>query len=384
VRVARRHDTLASYLRAIKAASAVPVAEGGYGGGSNFHEYEGTEQGMRVARFTGREFLGQVGSVTASAGAITWTAGARMGVFPMTPTALGGRPLLMAQTYEMFKFRRIRIIYAGTVPSLTAGAIALYYYSDPSEIGAIVGLSNMQHASSYGNFIQFKVWDNATLECKPNSFIKNYDDSATTDPLFAIQGAVVALAATDFVTGGTSPINMGNLYIEYELEFRGQGLTADLTPIEMIGMRFTANATVGACQTGAVITASGVASTGNLLASIAPSASDLGYWFVGTITAVAGEFSTMNPPPKWHTSLEPSEKSFLVGQMWLARVVEYNNSGTAAYIYDFTASLASLDEGMDANSSAHMPNQLTWATDATFTAATGTFDVLWRKIPIGN
>lgn len=376
-----RHDSLTAYKRAVGSMrTSVGLAGSDIFAGAQFHEYEGFREGQRLMRFTGREYLGVVGAVSATAGAITWVVGDRMGVFPIAPNALGGRPKLFAETFEMFKFRKLRVVYASVVPAITPGAIAIYYYNDPSESGLATGTGNLQHASSYQAFVQTPVWETVGLDIDPQTLIRAFDDTGTADAMFAIQGAIVVVAASAFTTGDTQPVNMGNLFIEYELEFRGEALHPDVTSIDQLGVIFTGNATTGACQAGRPLFAAAAAETGCFLSSYPFTASDMGKWYVGVVQDVEGEMTL----GEWHCEQEPGASSIRKGQAIFGVVREVDISNTPKYYMFFVNSLAALDEAMGAVSSAHTPNTMTWASDLTFTSATGTMQVYFRIIPIDS
>lgn len=353
VMVAKRHSSLAAYKKGhakLRADSdsrrQVSVNESVPYHGARFDEYQYMQDGQRHIRLSGRELLGVIGTrdIASSGINFTYSAGDRFAVFPIAPDFLEGRVGRMAQEFEQHKLHALRVWWEPTVPTTTAGAIALYFYNDVGVPMVDTGLDEIAHAATHASFIQTPVFAPESLTIKPEDALNRYFDEESSDFRFEVQGIVVVEAASEItIRGGTSdpyPVTLGNVYVEYDFEFFGEVLDYSI-PMKSYGeMRVLSNATVGAVIDGqpliarvAATTAAGQQAITDIdFPSGVTSATDLlGWVFVGTVYLATGTSLV------WYIVDDPAQREWEVGQ---GIVVRFRNFGTTV-IAAFYADLAS-------------------------------------------
>lgn len=363
---AQRHPTRNSYEKAVDAIME-PAAVGSMLQGNPFHEYEFQDRGSRKILVSGRDYLGAV-KLTA-----TTAVGGRMLSVPVSPPSFGGRMSHFSQTFEQYKLRRMRVIYAPTCPTSTDGAVAMYYYSDPSQSMLPVGLAELQHASTHENFVQVPVWQQAEMEVDPKSATGSLYDEQTGDARLFIQGMIIIECAASMDAG-----SFGNLFCEWEVEFWQEALDYDVGAVSYPLFNILGGATTAAVTEAQAILirqsqAAGVLaiSTGLTLSS-APN-----YVFVGTIVQIQGEFIGLTV----FTERDPTRRTLTLGMGIVGIVQAIDVSGTLTYQMLLFDSMDDLDSG-NLSASVFSDNSLLWGADFTFSGTTGTLSVEGRLYPV--
>lgn len=214
--------------------------------GSGIHEHEFSQNGVAHCRVAGRELLGEVGS-TGLAAATTFPIGARLpaGMFPVAPSYLGGRLELMAQQYEQHSVHKLNISYEPVVPATTDGAVAMFFTNDIGDVTTYVGEAELNHAATHDSFVQTTVWNRAEIKVNPSDAIKRYFDEDHDEPRLSVQGIVEIIAADSLTldpAGSAGPVSLGNVYVEYDIEFFASATSNDVD----VRVRSTLTLTAGA------------------------------------------------------------------------------------------------------------------------------------------
>lgn len=191
--------------------------------GENLVEYESYRNGQRQMRVRGSTFIGQVSANTSAR-----TIGERLsaGLYILAPSALGGRLELLAQAFEEHELMHARIVYRPVVSATTEGAIAIYFRNDVGASTVPIGLEEMTHASTH-TFVQTQVWEPVELPINPQSAMNAYFDAEVGEYRMETQGVISIEAASDLSAGV-----YGDLYFEYEFEFRGASLDYEVADVE--------------------------------------------------------------------------------------------------------------------------------------------------------
>lgn len=185
----------------------------------------GGKQGLRVR---GREYLGSVEVYNDGIGTSGVLLGGRMGLYPISPFELGGQLSLMAQSYQEHKMLGAEVHYEPVVPATTTGAIALFFYADPTKQVNTIGLEGLKQAATVGTFIETPVWEEARMKLKLEDTLVKYFDEADSEARFTSQGVIEVIAASDLEPAGTENFPYGNLFIDYEFEFYDPALDNDV------------------------------------------------------------------------------------------------------------------------------------------------------------
>lgn len=219
-----RPPTAAQAL-AVSKMTSVPAAYGGtmHAVPSSEHEFMDDKRG-RVVRAIGSMLLD-----TVSTGEQNFLKGSRLGIYLISPTALGGRLALLAKTFEQHKAIKCVISYCPVVPTDTTGALMMYARNDLTAPCVDVGPDELRHAATHPDWMQTSVWKEASMEIKPSNINLRYFDSEE-DPADSIQ-SLLQVECADDVAAHT---DFGNLFLHYDFEFYSESLDYDegqqLTP----------------------------------------------------------------------------------------------------------------------------------------------------------
>jgi hypothetical protein len=209
------------------------------------------EDGMH-SMLKGREFLGVVAFAGSVSNIIPYDDGndkvganALGGPYLLTAEAIGGRIKLLAQDFEEFRFKRLRFTYVPVVAATEPGAIALAFNTDIAVNGYLAGIANIAHMSS-GTFVSGNVFEELSLDVKPQDVLKRYFDSTTGDFSFETQGKLNVLSVGGLAIPVTTSKVFGDLYLEYEIDYFSPRLDTEiaLIPTGTIGVSFGATTAV--------------------------------------------------------------------------------------------------------------------------------------------
>jgi len=330
--VATRHPTRSAY-EAAKAASfakvktrlggtSAPITTGHSYHGAKYHEHEYMRDGVRHLLITGREFIGSPSLPAVASTYTSYSEGMRLPgcVWPISPVAMGGRAAVFATEFEQHKVKRCRVLYEPSVPTTTAGAIAMVFRNDVDTETLYLGSDELQHAATNPSFNQFPVWEEAVLEIAPSDMVNRYFDSSEGEFKTSTQGYLVALAASDIDLS----VSLGNFYMEYEIEFFAPSLSYEVA--EYIGATMTVScvqATVFSCTEGDACLFRSTMQAGYPGWAITPlppgvsGASDweeLSKWmFYGTIVGITN-YDPLLPSIAGFSTPDGSASSFEIGQ----------------------------------------------------------------------
>lgn len=177
------------------------------------HEYVDSKRG-RVVRAVGSMLLD-----TLSTGAGNHLKGTRVGLYMISPSALGGRLALLAKTFEQHKAIKCTVIYAPVVPSTTTGAFMMYAQNDVQAPSVDIGTDELRHASTHQDWCQVAVWRQATMDINPSNINLRYFDSEE-NPIDSIQ-SILQVECADNMNADT---DYGNLFLHYDFEFYSEAL----------------------------------------------------------------------------------------------------------------------------------------------------------------
>jgi hypothetical protein len=206
-----RHST--PRTKASQTQVVAPLAEGAIMSSSSAEEFESMGRQGRTVRAMGSLLLAQVAPPN------NVEAGSRLSVFLLTPSALGGRLALLAETFEQHKAHKCDVVYVPSVPATTAGALAMYARADVTTPMVDVGQDELRHAATHDDFESGPVWQGQVLRIKPENATSRYFDQAEGAPQLAIQSVVQVLSASPLPYG-----NYGTLYLHYDFEFFSEEL----------------------------------------------------------------------------------------------------------------------------------------------------------------
>jgi hypothetical protein len=241
-----RHSSLKSYLSA-----TAPLTEAVQWYGASSHEFEYNDKGMRALRVGGRELLGDVQIVPNNETSGSLNIGERLpgGVYPLSPHALGSRLGLYADLYEEHEFKSLRIRYEPSVPTITPGAIAMYFRNDVGSTTFNKGRSELAQASTHPSFVQTPVYEAVTMEIKPEDINIAYMDESVGDLRLEAQGMLI-LEAASALTASSTLNTLGELYIEYDCIFKGAELEYQVVETQIVRADFIRNGTTAVITAG--------------------------------------------------------------------------------------------------------------------------------------
>jgi len=163
-----------------------------------------------------------------------------------------------------------------------------------------------------------------------------YFDTAVGDMRSRIQGILTVESAATISLGDSEVL--GNVYLEYEMEFFGEELDYDVNDIQTVNCTLSGSATTGALADGGPIVAkSSAIAAGYLniafdqLPTDVQSVGDLGdYAFYGIVTSATGDFvSGAASQPGFKLDEDQAYHSFTTGQGFIIPMDTIIVSGSA-------------------------------------------------------
>jgi hypothetical protein len=214
----------------------VGIAQEGSFNGTVAHELEHIRNGQRAINMKGTQLIDSVIVPSADADAGLTSVGAHLtrGVIPVTPESFGGRLAWMAEQFQEMDCKKFTLHYLPTVPTTTAGAIALCFTPDAGTSVLGNDLAELT-ALSTAKYQQTQVWQATSLDIKPADIIGGYMDDVTGDWRMAVQGFISVMAASSLAAG-----TIGNLFLEYEYDFFAPQITNEATASVTIDLALTA------------------------------------------------------------------------------------------------------------------------------------------------
>jgi len=208
------HSTLSTVsMKEIRQLSA-PASFGGEWDGTKHEEASFMSNGSHAIKAKGTMFLGSVDVDTHQ----TLTGQlAQGGIFPIAPSALGGRLSALAKLYQMHVGRRFVWHYVPTVPTDTPGSIAIYYHGDDALDLAPLGVAGLRMAATHSSFRSTAVWSPVEAPIDPDDTLKKFYDESSSEFRFSIQGALYVMLASAFAPA--NQMTLGNIFLEYEVDF---------------------------------------------------------------------------------------------------------------------------------------------------------------------
>lgn len=249
--VATRHASLASYSKAVNSDfnEKVPLNTGTAFRGARHQEFEYMRGSEHHVRVSGREYLMSVSTHQVYPLAV----GERFpaGVAVLDPRGVGGRLQYFAESYAQHKFLKCRLCYEPVAPATESGAIFIYFAPDIGENSFIVGSNFLQHASTFPCFMQTAVWQEASLDIRPEDALLRYFDSTVGEFRSEAQGVIAVATASDL----RADLACGVLYLEYDVDFFAPELDFELSFRQLSGINFSFSAVTGAVSQGQAILA---------------------------------------------------------------------------------------------------------------------------------
>lgn len=148
---------------------------------------------------------------------------------------VGTRLAVMAQLWEKFRFRSLRLRVVSSVPTSVGGNGIIAWDADPVDLSPINTPQGMQSLTAQENAMIFSFWEGCVLPCNlgslPDSgFYTNAGQTSaiSSDPRLYQQGQI--FVAT--LNPPTSPVTI-SLMIEGEIEFFARNMQFAVTPTEV-------------------------------------------------------------------------------------------------------------------------------------------------------
>ena len=101
----------------------------------------------------------------------------------------------------------------------------MYYSNDIGTSMLTMGRDHVAQAATQPSFVQFQVWDEASLDIDPGDANLRYYNDESGDYRSQIQGFACVLAPDTLADN----ITYGNLYIEYDVEFYSARMTQTIS-----------------------------------------------------------------------------------------------------------------------------------------------------------
>lgn len=134
---------------------------------------------------------------------------------PLHPYMLNSwRLQRMAQGYQKYLFKNIRVRMVSELGSQTNGLYGFAIYTSGESIPTATGISLKRFLQSNPSFQERGVWKDEAVTMPKSQFLPSYSMEATSDINSLVQGWVVGVA-----TGVPNGTYLGDLLIEYDVEF---------------------------------------------------------------------------------------------------------------------------------------------------------------------
>jgi hypothetical protein len=266
-------------------------------------------------------------------------AGERLFVRPISPLSLGEIPASEAEKWQEYYIRGLRFTFVTASDDFKDGAIAMFYAPDPSTDTTIVGDDNLQHASSFTDFISTKISRNMVLDVTDLEGEINPDYTNDTGDTRMETRGLFQVIVSDEIEEGT----LGNIYVDYDLEFVGQGLSYTLSRANTATATFQWNLEDTNFPNSALyfvnddvgLPPAQQSDHGFFTMSSYPSEPDV--TLVGVVTSINGGYAPVNGDGKlkWATTGDPTIDSIKSGDSYFFNVLQVPNDqwGTTTRIY---------------------------------------------------
>lgn len=173
-------------------------------------------------RVSGHEFLSSV------TGATTQTTGTSLYTVLLSPSNLGvGRLAAFSRLYEKFRFRKFIVTYIPIAAATVAGQVMGYFDTDPAEtVYSATPLAAFQRGVAHFGAQSTNVWERKSFSLQdddPTRLLFCNETEAGSERL-AKQARFTLLSSS-----AQSATALGNLFVEYEVDFYGPQI--DASPI---------------------------------------------------------------------------------------------------------------------------------------------------------
>lgn len=160
----------------------------------------------------GSDYVGQVNVDAASLGA-----GSKLLELDVCPSQFTGtRISQIAPLFERYKIRSWKFTYTPAVPSTQAGQLLFYPEYDPEDAENVDPLTRIRQGTAHMGSVLFNVYSPATINfISPDPFTDLFTDGSGDDQRLTIAG----LVRLYLVTALTTPVTLGTLHMDYEIEF---------------------------------------------------------------------------------------------------------------------------------------------------------------------
>jgi hypothetical protein len=136
---------------------------------------------------------------------------------------------MLAYNYETYRFNNLKLLYRPTCSTQTTGSIIIYFDTDPTDAPAS---SKAQAAANQGSVIT-GLW--SPVECNVQR------EMLRKRPKYYVRSGLLTSGSYDaydvgnfqvqFITPGFLNVNIGELWVEYEIEFLTPELRTNLPPL---------------------------------------------------------------------------------------------------------------------------------------------------------
>jgi hypothetical protein len=300
--------------------------------------------------------------------------------FVISPKQFGGLLGVFSEQYEAYNIETIDIEYRTSSPTTTEGALALYYFGDPSTPAISTGETAKLHASTADEFVQIPIWDNGMLRVKPLRLTeKSLTEDDKVSPPAASQGIISAMVAapTNFAAG-TGYKSVGSLYAKITAHFYEAKLNLEMVTSKVSDDEFICNTYAAVVDQPLLAGATAGVGTFQYNFGILPTSSSIRY---GVITELTGDFlsgiSVATPTVDFKVSL---------GQLIFMRFWDFYSTSHKLVSFHMTyadATTARIDAYDDAGTLKYDPDvangTILWYTTATLD---GTFRIRSRILEL--
>lgn len=192
---------------------SAPITEGYEWHGSHQFETDRIVDNEHSVRLSGCQYFSDLTVFTGSTAPSGLNRG---GVFLITPQFFGGRLTTLANLFQFFKFRRIRIVYVPTTPTTAPGSSIIYYSSNNDVSAAQNGVAELTIASSLDSFVSTPVWHEASMDLDLSESLPMYSCVPGSVEESSLQG-VLCTGASNITAGST--LVLGQLFMQFEIDF---------------------------------------------------------------------------------------------------------------------------------------------------------------------
>ena len=154
------------------------------------------------------------------------------GTFAVSPHSMGSHLALYADLYEEHEYKHMKVRYVPGVPATEIGSVAVYFRNDIGTPSTTIGRAEFAHASTHPSFVSTPIYQAVEMEIHPEDINLSYFDETTGDFRLETQGLVVTLAASQIDQPTNVTTTIGNLYVEYMVEFRGAETEYDIVEVQ--------------------------------------------------------------------------------------------------------------------------------------------------------